>query len=49
MKFQITMVVEGTEELESALKGGHFESGVAADVLEGGEVIESFEFKKLED
>jgi hypothetical protein len=49
MKFEIVMVVEGGPELEGALNRGHFESGVSQDVLESGESIESFTFKKLED
>lgn len=49
MKFEITMVIEGGPDLEAALSRGHFEAGVDKDVLDMGEKIESFTFKKLDD
>jgi hypothetical protein len=50
MKFKIVMEVEGGPDLEKDLKRGHVESGIASDVFnEGGEVITSFTYEKIEE
>jgi hypothetical protein len=48
MKYIITIVVEGGNELKNDLEHGHVESGIKQDVLPDEEILE-FQFKRVED
>lgn len=47
MKFKIELIIEGGPDTEKDLKNGNVEQGIARDVLNEGETIESFTFEKV--
>jgi hypothetical protein len=47
MKFKIELIVEGGPDLEKDLQKGNVEQGIARDVLNEGEEIQSFTFEKV--